>query len=147
MGRPEYQREQGQGASPLVSAVLLIAITMTTAGVLAFVASNFIKPSAADAASGADCDDADFSIYSCTFDSQARRASIILQNLNVVELTSLRAFVIYSNGTVSEAVQLNATLGPSLKSFSVTGIDDGFARIVVRTQCPELSRESPCARA
>lgn len=136
------------GISPLVAAVLLIAITMTIAGILAYWATGFVKTSLPEVnATDAECRLADFSVYSCTFDNSTKKLSLILENLQDVELTNLRVFFIYANLSVSDAVPLNATLtAGSLKPYSITSVDANFTKIMIKTHCPELSKEKTCAR-
>jgi len=136
------------GISPLVAAVLLIAITMTIAGVLAYWATSFVKTSLPETnTTEAECRLASFSIYSCSFDNSTKKINLILENLKNIELRNLRAFVIYENGSVSDAIPLNTTLGTvPLKSFVIANIDNGFSKLRIKTHCPELSEEKACTR-
>lgn len=136
------------GISPLVAAVLLIAVTMTIAGILAYWATGFVRTSLPDVnETDAECRMADFSVYSCTFDNSTKKLSLILENLQDTELTNMRLFFIYANLSVSDAVPLNTTLtAGALKPYAITGVDANFTKIMVKTHCPEISEEKVCAR-
>jgi len=151
MGAPPGKQRAGMsglGISPLVAAVLLIAITMTIAGVLAYWATSFVKTSLPEQnATDAECRLASFSIYSCTYNNSTRTVSLILENLKNTELTNLRAFLIYGNSSVSDAIPLNTTLtAGALKPFSITSVDANFTKILVKTHCADKSEEKICTR-
>jgi len=136
----------GLGISPLAAAVILIAVTMTVSGVLAYWATNFVNAPSVSA-TAASCEAADFSIYYCSFDSSTGSLNIILENLKSVELSGLRVYFVYPDSTVSSASYLGTALpGGVLKSYTVSGFDSSFAKIVVKTQCPGLTKEAVCAR-
>ncbi|MCX6820855.1 MAG: hypothetical protein NT016_02815 [Candidatus Aenigmarchaeota archaeon] len=140
----------GLGISPLAAAVILIAVTMTVSGVLAYWATNFVNAPSGAAATES-CGAADFLIYYCNFDSSSSNLNsnlnIILENLKSVELNDLRVYLVYQDSTVSNALPLGSSLsGGVLKSYTVTGVASSFAKIVVKTQCPELTREAVCSR-
>jgi len=137
-----------KGVSPLVASVLLIAVTMTIAGVLAYWASSFVKQSLPSLnTTESECRFAGFSIYSCTYDNSTKKISLILENSRNIELKELKAFLIYSNASVSDAIPLNGTIsGGTLKSFSIPNVYDSFAKISVKTHCSELSEEKACTR-
>ena len=137
----------GLGISPLAAAVILIAVTMTVSGMLAYWATNFVKTPVGAAAIDS-CGTADFSIYYCNFDGSSGTLSVILENLKAVEMDDLRVYFVYPDSTVSDAVALGAPLsGGVLKSYTVTDVDPSFTKIIVKAQCPELARETTCARA
>ncbi len=69
-----YKKDKGEtkslGISPLVAAVLLIAVTMTIAGLLAYWATSFVRTSLPETnRTEAECRLADFSIYFCSYNS------------------------------------------------------------------------------
>ena len=135
-----------KGISPLVAAVLLIAVTMTIAGMLAYWASSFVRMQTAafenQSVTGV-CNYADFRIYQCTYNSTTSKVNIILENLRSVQLTDIKLNVFYLNGSVS-VVNLNESLDSGMvQAYYVTGIAN-FTKVLVKTQCPELSKESSC---
>lgn len=137
-----------KGISPLVAAVLLIAVTMTIAGLLAYWAASFVRTSLPETnETEAQCRFADFRIYSCTYLNATNRLNLILENQRDVELRVLKVFLIFENTTVSEAIPLNQSLvGGALKSFSLSNIPT-FSKISVKTHCPEVSDEKTCRRS
>lgn len=140
--------KKDKGISPLVAAVLLIAVTMTIAGLLAYWAASFVRTSLPEMnKTEAECRFADFMIYSCNYNSTSRRVNLILENIRDIELKKLKAYFIFPNATVSDAYNLNATLpGGTLKSFTISNVDD-FSKISIRTHCPDVYKEKACTKS
>lgn len=136
-----------KGISPLVATVLLIAVTMTIAGVLAVFAQNLVGENLRRASSqpiSTECQFGNFFVDACSYDSSAGRMNFILNNVGTVTLTNITAFVIYPNNTLN-FTEVNGTLpSGSLRSFQVSGIASGFNKVQFRTQCPSVSQESVC---
>jgi flagellin-like protein len=124
-----------KGISPLVATVLLIAITMTIAGMLAYWASSFVM-TRTEEVEESECVRAFFTIYSCKYDNG--NLNFVLKNDRYVELKNLTAYVLYPNATVFNYT-LNETL-PALvmKSFNVSGVSLDFSSLVVRTHCANV---------
>lgn len=134
-----------KGISPLVATVLLIAITMTIAGMLAYWASSFVA-TRIDEVEEAECIRAFFTIYSCTYNNTANELNFILKNDRYVELKNLTAYVLYPNATVSNYT-LNGTLPPLvLISYNVSGVSEDYSSIVVRTHCANVQQASRCGK-
>ncbi len=133
-----------KGISPIVAAVLLIAITMTIAGVLAYWSSTFVeKGLPVENQTTADCRIAQFEFLRCSYNSTGGNLVFSVNNVRGIPL-ELVAYVEYVNGTITEN-PLNATLnGNSIRAYSVTGVSPGFSRLLIKTSCPELSRASVC---
>lgn len=133
-----------KGISPLVATVLLIAITMTIAGILAYWASNFVITKTEEVETGA-CLQAFFRVYDCSYNSSAQTLNFILKNDRYVELSNLTAYVLYPNATVSNTT-LNGTL-PSLvlKTFNVSASSD-YSSLVVRSNCASVYATSTCGK-
>jgi|GEM_PF-1022321 len=143
------KRDASKGISPLVAAVLLIAVTMTVAGLLAYWASSFVTTSLPETNETAtECRFADFSIYSCTHTNSTDTLNVILENLKNIELRNLRTFLFYKDGSVSDPINLNESLpaGGMLKSYTMIPIYENFTKISIRTHCPELIREKVCIK-
>jgi flagellin-like protein len=138
-----------KGISPLVASVLLIAATMSIAGILAYWASSFVSKQTEtfeNQTVTSECNYADFKIYSCSYNSSSRRLIMILENTRDVTLKNLNVFIFYSNSTVSPPISLNDTLvANQFKSFSLENIDD-FSSLTVNTQCSGTSKSSSCSR-
>jgi len=148
-GNKKDSRPKPLGISPLVAAVLLIAVTMTIAGLLAYWATGFVRTSLPETnTTEAECRFADFSIYSCTYYNSTEKINLILENFKNVELMSLKVFLIYPNATASDPIALNETLpaGGMLKSFQIGNVAEDFSKIMVATHCPEVSEEKICAK-
>lgn len=136
----------GKGISPLVAAVLLIAVTMTIAGILAWWAGSFVRTSLPEVnETEVECRFAEFSIYSCSYVNSTGSLNIILENLENTELKELKLYAVYGDGTLSNEISLNETLNAgSLQSYTITGITWPFSLITVKTHCAELSRSKSC---
>ena len=137
-----------KGISPIVASVLLIAITMTIAGVLAFWSSTFVSSTLPNQnTTNAQCQIAQFEFQNCRYNSTSGNLIFSLENIKTVELTRLTAFVEFQNGSISSGISLNSTLSPSeIKSFSVSGVSSDFSKHIIKTNCPELSRSDTCLR-
>ena len=137
-----------KGISPLIATVLLIAVTMSIAGILAFWASSFVREqtrSFENSTVSTECQYANFNFYSCSYDPSTGTMSFILQNLANVELKSITASIIYQNGSVSY-YNLNASLPvvPPLKSFTILQISSNYNNVFISTNCPQISTSSDC---
>lgn len=143
-------RKRPLGISPLVAAVLLIAVTMTIAGILAYWATSFVRTSLPETnQTEAECRFAAFSVYSCTYNNSTKTINFILENLKNIELKNLKVFLIFPNSTASSAFLLNDTLpaGGVLKTFQLQNVADDFTKLVVTTNCPDVSKEKICIKA
>ncbi len=137
------------GISPLVAAVLLIAVTMTIAGLMAYWATSYVKTSLPETnQTEIDCRFADFSIYSCVFYNSTNAVNLILENHQNIELNTLQAYLMFPNSSVSSPINLEGNLpSGALRSFQITNVQDDFSRIIIGTQCPELRVEKVCTKA
>jgi len=135
-----------KGISPLVAAVLLIAATMSIAGILAYWASSFMRTQTSsfnNQTVTSECQYADFKIYSCSYNFTSHAISLILENYRDVLLKDLVFYVNFPNSTVIP-ISMNETLPKGLiKSFSIPNMDT-FTKIIVKTQCAEITRETAC---
>ena len=134
-----------KGISPLVAVVLLIAITMTIAGVLAYWASGFIRtqlPALNQTSREQLCAGANFELLSTpVYNSTTGSMVVIAQNTAQLPLTIINAQYIYSNGTVfNQTVNQNLPPGNTIVGFTVTGIGSGYSSYKICTDCPGLCR-------
>ncbi len=90
------------------------------------------------------CQNADFRVYSCSYNSTYQRINLILENIRSVELKNLVALVIYPDNTIS-TVTLNGSLPAGfIKSFPISGVTSGYSSIKIKTECPDLSASASC---
>lgn len=136
-----------KGISPLVAAVLLIAATMSIAGILSYWATSYVKIQTEqfkNQTATSECNFADFRIYQCVYNSTDKKVNLILENIKTVELKELKLYVEYSTGNISSPISLNETLSSgAIKSYVITGISN-FTNIIVKTQCPEINVKDDC---
>ena len=136
-----------KAVSPLVAAVLLIAVTMTIAGMLSYWASGFVRQQTetfSNQSVVSRCNFADFRVYLCNYNSSSQRVNLILENIRTIELRNLTAFVIYPDNTIS-TFDLNGTLPAGfIKTFPILGVTGGFSNVLIKTECPDLSVSSTC---
>ena len=136
-----------KGISPIVAAVLLIAITLTLAGALALWATNLVGKQLPATETEIPCKLANFDFLSCKYASSTGILTFTLTNRRNTELKNLTAFITYSNSSVSAGVSLNDTLkGTDVKSFSISGIPSDFDSILIKTHCPEVEASNSCVR-
>lgn len=138
-----------KGISPIVAAVLLIAITMTIAGVLAYWSASFVGESLPGAnETDVKCKLANFAFASCSYFNSTKKLNFILDNRRNVDLTDLKLFLYFPNKTVSAAIALNGSLGAnSPTSFSVSDIPSDFSSVEIRTNCPEAVASITCTKS
>ena len=117
-----------KGVSPLIAAVLLIAITMTIAGVMATWATTFTAGKVQEATAGADCIGA-IDISSLGFSNTT--ISVKIRNLGEREnLTNIKASVEYGDPTKNKEINIrdyNASdpLAPGSSTWLI--YDTGYA--------------------
>ena len=142
-----------KGISPIVAAVLLIAATMSIAGILAYWASNFVKTALpSENSSQTTCQFADFQVYQCSYSSGTQTISFVLYNYRTIPLTGLTAtvfdvnnFPTWNNVTLNTSLPVGQFVG-----YSILGIPSNFTKLIITTSmCPQLSHEPPtgCTRS
>jgi len=142
-----------KGISPLIASVILIAVTMTVAGVLAFWAAQFVRQNVQtfqEQTSERECDFADFDIFSCTYNANEKSISIILQNLRKVDLKNVTAFVIYENDSIipEKGYYLGELPANSLKNFRFGNesqpVGSDYKEILITTHCSLVRESTKC---
>jgi flagellin-like protein len=136
-----------RGISPLVATVLLIAVTMTIAGMLAYWASSFVKTQTTQFENqtlATECRFADFRFYSCNYNSTSQQINFVLENFRSVTLRDLIAYIVYQNGSVSNYSLNEALPGGTMKGFSIGNISSDYSSIIIKTHCPEVDARSAC---
>lgn len=131
-----------KGISPLVAAVILIAATMSIAGIISFWASSFVTrelSGAENVTAETICTAAKFRLYSGTYDPSSKELVVILENQRLQEIKLDRLYLFYSPNSL-RSIGVNGTLaGNELKSFNISGVDDGFENAELRSTCPDVA--------
>lgn len=133
-----------KGISPLVAAVILIAATMTIAGILSYWASSFVRTTletGENATELTSCQAAKFRIYSGTYNNATESLYLILENQRTVDLQLDKLYLFYPNDVLQSMPLDEALEGNELKPLNVTGVGDGFDRGRISTNCPEINVE------
>ena len=87
------------------------------------------------------CGAALFGIYSGNYDKPSKSLYLILQNKRSIDLELETLYIFYQNNMM-KTIPLNEPLkGNVLRSINVSGIDDGFEKGIIKTNCPEVSVE------
>jgi flagellin-like protein len=137
-----------KGISPLIAAVLLIAVTMTIAGVLAFWASSFVQQGLEQSSNqtvATECNFGNFLVDACSYDAGTGRLTLILNNIATVDLKNITAYTIYPDGTLNKTnLAGDILVSGSLKSYVATGVVPGFNSISIRTHCPNVEAKTSC---
>jgi len=132
-----------KGISPLVAAVILIATTMSIAGILSYWATSFVRTRLVETENqtqDTECLIAQFRLYSGSYNNATNDLILILENQRSVNLVLKDLYLFY--GTVLETKTLSGTLeGNTLKSFNVTNVNDNFDRGIIKTSCPDIDVE------
>jgi flagellin-like protein len=139
-----------KGISPIVAAVLLIAITMTLAGGLALWATKLVGKQLPEPETEVQCKLAGFDFLSCKYNASTGNLIFSLSNRRTVELKNLTAFISYPNGSSSSGINLNSTLeigANAVKSFTISGIPSDFSEILIKTHCPDIEVSDKCIRS
>jgi flagellin-like protein len=129
-----------KGISPLVATVILIAATMSIAGILAYWTTGFIKTRLTEAESitgGTKCFGAEFELRSGSYDGNALH--LILDNKKNTDLLLTNLFLIYPDNKL-DTKSLNETLkGNEIKALTISNVVPDFLTGEIKTQCPDVS--------
>jgi len=132
--------KKNKGLSPLIAAVILIAATMTIAGVIAFWTTGFVRTRLTEAETitgGTECFGAEFELHSGSYDGSTLR--LILDNKKSVDLYLTNIFLIYPDNTVVPKNVSETLKGNEIKTTIVPNVADGFLTGEVKTHCPDVS--------
>jgi len=134
-----------KGISPLVATVLLIAATMSIAGILAWWSSTYIKSTLpAVNETEAKCKFAEFAIYYCNYSSSDNTITMILENRRDVTLSDLNMFVIFSDLNTSSFNISGSLPANSMQTYKVNIGRGDYSEIKIKTQCPDVEVKSTC---
>lgn len=136
-----------KGISPLVATVILIAATMSLAGVLSFWVGTFI-PKTLQAAENSTqdntCTSAQFRVYTGNYYSSDKKLVVILENQRLMNVKLDKLYLFYPNDDL-KTIPLNGTLGGNeLKSFNISGVDAGFNEGEIRATCSGVIAKFMC---
>lgn len=137
-----------KAVSPLVAAVLLIAVTMTIAAILSYWASGFVRSRTEEweeRLPAGECSFANFRIYSCSYSDTNGEFTIILENIRNVKLRNITAFVIYDNGTIqTQSVLADLDPSPAIKTYTISGVSPNYNELSIKTHCSDVSATDDC---
>jgi len=136
-----------KGISPLIAAVLLIAVTMTIAGVLAYWASTFVQSGLQQSANqtvATECNFGNFVVNACSYNAATSKMTFILDNIGTVHLSNITVFVVYPDNTLNSTSVAGDLPSGTLRSYSVDAVAGGFSTVRIRTQCPNVDEETTC---
>ncbi len=148
-----------KGISPLVAAVLLIAATMSIAGILAYWAASFVRERTTTMGNETTtlerCTGANFGILLNTFNATGNNElTIILENKANYPVYITGISFIWPNGTIlTNSTPLTLNVGETFKSYTITHANGkpiepsttwDCDRYIITTDCPGLSKEHAC---
>ncbi|MEM5868141.1 MAG: hypothetical protein QXG39_09525 [Candidatus Aenigmatarchaeota archaeon] len=146
-----------KGISPLVAAVLLIAATMSIAGILAYWAASFVRSRTETMGTETQalerCTGANFNVLLNTFNVTGNNElTIIFQNLARYPVNITGISFIWKNGTILEnSTSLELKVGETFKSYTITHASGkpieknwGCDHYIILTDCPGLSKSHAC---
>jgi len=129
-----------KGMSPIIAAVILIAATMSIAGILAYFTSGFVRSRLVETETmtgGPKCLGAQFELKSGSYKDNT--LNLILDNKRPVDLLLTNLFLIYSETRV-DTKSLNETLkGNEIKHLPVPDVDPDFLTGEIKTHCSDVS--------
>jgi flagellin-like protein len=134
-----------KGISPLVATVLLIAITMTLAGIVAFWGSSFVRtslPSENQTQTLQACTGGSIKLISSSYNSTTGIFSMTIYNDGPQRLTLTNITFIYADRT--EAKEINAEISPAQVFVkSVDNVASGYNSFIISTNCPNVYIKYP----
>lgn len=154
-----------KGISPLVAAVLLIAATMSIAGILAYWAASFVRQRTATMGNETTtlerCTGANFGILLHTYNVTGNNElTIILENKANYPVYITGISFIWDNGTIlTNSTPTTLNVGDTFKSYTITKVagktigkdwsckedpDNCCKLYKILTDCPGLSKDHAC---
>ena len=134
-----------KGISPLVATVLLIAVTMTLAGIIAFWGSSFVRtslPTENQTQTLQACTGGSIKLVSSNYNSSANTLSLTIYNDGVQKLTLTNITFIYSDR--AESKEINSEISPG--QVFVKALDNvagDFNSFIISTNCPNVYIKYP----
>ncbi len=138
-------RKHLKGISPLVAAVMLIAVTMTIAGILAFWASSFTTKQTSAISNQTQqittCTGANFKVFTSFYDSDKKEHTIMLENKGLSPIDIVGVDYVYKNTIVHKNVSLHLPVTSEIKVLIVENVEDNFVSFRVISNCPNVYAE------
>ncbi|MGC8993419.1 MAG: archaellin/type IV pilin N-terminal domain-containing protein [Candidatus Aenigmatarchaeota archaeon] len=129
-----------KGISPLVATVLLIAITMTLAGVIALWGSSFVRtslPTENQTQTVQACTGGSIKLISSSYNATSQIFSATIYNDGSQKLTITNITFIYPN--TAEEKPVGKDISPAqVIVFSVDNVTSGYSSYIVSTNCPNI---------
>lgn len=136
-----------KAVSPLVAAVLLIAVTMTIAAILSMWATGFITERTKEweeKSPAGECTFANFKVYSCRYNAADNTFRVILENMKDVGLKNITAFVLYDNDTIGFHSGFQNLPGGQIQAYTIPGVDPNYQELTIKTHCPDARQTDDC---
>jgi flagellin-like protein len=132
-----------KGLSPIVAAVILIAATMSIAGILTFWTTTFVSRKLNESSSVNDetsCLGAEFKLHSASYNNGI--LFLRLDNRRTIDLKLEKLYLFYPDNSM-ETYPLNSFLlkGNEIKELPTLSVRDGFTKGRINTNCPEVFLE------
>jgi hypothetical protein len=128
-----------KGLSVIVGAVILIAATMSIAGILIYWSSSFVQKKLTETGnftSETGCLGAEFKIHSANFANGT--LILFLDNRRNIDLNLENLYLFYPDNKM-ETIPLNVLLkGNEIKQITLENITDGFTGGKIKTNCPTV---------
>lgn len=140
-----------KGISPIIGTVLLIAATMTIAGILAFWASSFVQQQTeyySNETTTTFCNFANFRILSCIYNQTSKELAVVIDNYKSNTLKGFEAIVWFSDidvETFQTEDQVPANYVKPIFFENITKDITQTTKIIIRSsQCPSLEQKLTC---
>jgi flagellin-like protein len=131
--------------SPLVATVLLIAITMTLAGIVAFWGSSFVRtslPTENQTQTLQACTGGSIKLISSSYNSTSNVFSMTIYNDGTQKLTLTNITFIYADK--ADAKEINAEISPAQVFVkAIDNVTNGYNSFMISTNCPNVYIKYP----
>jgi len=129
-----------KGISPLVATVLLIAITMTLAGIVAFWGSSFFRtslPTENQTQALQACSGGSIKLISSSYDSNTQTFTITIYNDGTQRLVINNITFIYADR--AESKEINSEISPGQVIVrSINNVIGDYTSFIISTNCPNI---------
>jgi flagellin-like protein len=129
-----------KGISPLVATVLLIAITMTLAGIVAFWGSSFVRtglPTENQTQALQACIGGSIELISSSYDSNTQTFTITIYNNGTQRLVITNITFIYADR--AESKEINSEISPGQVIVrSINNVIGNYTSFIISTNCPNI---------
>ena len=134
-----------KGISPLVATVLLIAITMTLAGIVAFWGSSFVRttlPTENQTQTMQACVGGSIKLISQSYNSTTNALSLTFYNDGTQKLTLTNITFIYSDR--AETKEINSEIAPAQVLIkTIDNVASNYNSFLISTNCPNIYLKYP----